>query len=170
VSPSEHPDEDPLVELRAMWRELEPEDRLEAHADVQPDAATGRVLDWMRSAWTMLEPPAPRAELRQRLRLRLRRRRVPTWVLPLVAAAALLLVLRLSRQEPGDGSPRESLIEAHSTETTFLASADDPATPLHPEFGPDGSVEIVSGSVRLLLVADAPPAEMVDSPEARETR
>jgi hypothetical protein len=139
----EHERDDlPLDELRRAWRGLEP--RLPAEELEESDAKTRASVEWMRAAWSSCEVPEPRVPaLRPRRWLR-------TVVAGLAAAAVLLALLRLTKNEPA---------VQHSDPVARFESA-EPITPITPEnvAGPQlaslssDQVELRSGPVRLILM------------------
>jgi hypothetical protein len=128
---------DPLDELAARWRRLEPPDPTAAIDG--PDAATRAAIGWMRDAWRAATPAAPRA-LPWRLRARLLRRTALPW---LAAAAAIVAVaFLLSRAgDPGrrpTGRPDPVRVAAQEPSLRSFACAPD-------------RIELRSGPVRLIL-------------------
>jgi len=104
------PEHDPFQEgdadfdaLRDAWRSLQaPEATPDAD---RADAVTRASVDWMREAWSAIEPPvvALPASLVWRARLRTARRNAP-----ILAAAAALVVLALSIWDTSPPTPPES--------------------------------------------------------------
>lgn len=141
---------DPLEELAAQWRRLEPPDATAA-VDA-PDDATRAAIGWMREAWRAAAPAAPR-DLPWKLRARLLRRRALPW---LAAAAAIVAVaFLLSRAgEPGGrslGRPDPVRVAAQ--------------VPSHRSFdcAPD-RIELRSGPVRLILFTNTTPTTTTTAP------
>lgn len=127
---------DPLDELRAAWRRLEPP---AAEGD-SADPLTRATVEWMRAAWRAVEAPPAAIPVRRARRWRL---------VPLAAGAAagwLALVGWLAFLRPG-GAVR-----------TPAAAPFDPLPTVHAHFRADGAVELVSGNVRLVLVDVAEPS------------
>tara|TARA_R110002073_G_scaffold334970_1_gene525801 strand:- start:14638 stop:15174 length:537 start_codon:yes stop_codon:yes gene_type:complete len=131
-------------ELRQAWSDL----RAPApDADVDaPDELAAAVNDWMRAAWTSLEAPelptqarfAPRSAdpIRRSTLLRL----LPSALAALGTAAAVVLIVRFI------GTP----VQRPEPPTPQVAHAQPTVRPRI-----DGSIEMRSGNVRLILV---PPA------------
>ncbi len=135
---------DPLDSLHEAWRSL---DSPPPHADEDPsaDALTRATVEWLRGAWEALEAPALESPAMRTAddhdATRERRRLLP--LAAAIAAGWLLFLLWLARpgEEASNGiavAPEEELPAMHAT------------------LRDDGSVELRSGVVRLVLMD--PPA------------
>ena len=123
---------DPLRGLTEAWRGLEPPsvDRLEH----EPDARTRATVDWMRAAWRELgAPPVPAP------RIVPQRPHPLAPILGAVAAAAAAVALLV-------------LVPTGPAPTVEPVATAPP--PIRPSFRADGTVELRSGSVRLILAGD----------------
>jgi len=128
-------------ELRQVWSELQapaPDAGVDA-----PDDRTRAVNDWMRAAWASLEAPEALAQAQRTIEpvqrptlLRL----LPSVLITLGAAAAVVLIVQFIGTPVRHGVPSTPQV-AHAQPT------------VHPRI--DGSIEMRSGNVRLILV---PPA------------
>ncbi len=148
---------DPLDSLYEAWRDLDP-----PSPHTSEDALTRATVEWLRGAWETLEAPP----LELPLQLPVARTTVGKGgprrtlrLLPLAAAVAagwLLFVLWLARPaaEPTHG----------------IAAAPEEELPvMHAILRDDGSVELRSGVVRLVLM-DRPPITNPDpNPRVRNT-
>lgn len=145
--------DNPLDSLAAAWRELDPPS---PHAD--EDALTRATVEWLRGAWETLESPTLELPVVQSAAQRDTPRRTLR-LLPFAAAVAagwLLLVLWIAR--PGAESANESIAEATQQELPAM----------HAIRRDDGSFELRSGVVRLILL-DRPPITTDPNPEPRTT-
>ena len=146
----------PLDELRRAWERLEtprPEPELE-----DCDPRTRAAVAWMQAAWSRVEAPAPRVPLaRPALRPQ-------PWMLPLAAAAGVLLALAVvfALQRLGVGvrpADVDTPIAAQPASQGAPAPRPDDAVELA-ALAPD-RVELRSGPVRLILLTGG------DSPQFR---
>jgi hypothetical protein len=123
---------DPLDGLRAAWRALEPPPA----RDAGPDPA----LAWTRAAWDALAPPAPRRRAAHGPR------RIARLLVGAAAAALATGVLGWSLRAPRSSEPRPGALAALERR--------DRAGGLQPTFHDDGSIELRSGVVRLVLIPE----------------
>lgn len=116
---------DPLEALREAWRALEPP--VSPGAPGADEAGPDPALAWMRAAWDALEPPAARAPRRLA-------RLLGTAAAAALVAGLLAWSLRAPRPSP---VPRADAVAL-----------------LRPTFHDDGSIELRSGVVRLVLIPE----------------
>ena len=155
-----HRQQDPLDELRTLWNQVERDSSLKRSQE-RPDQTTRAVVDWMHAAWQAAEAPALAAPVAREVKRRVaahrkstrgpRPMRVPAWVVTLPFAAAALFAWRFSVPSTDALPDRDPGVPA--ADSLILASADNAHEPIRPRFRDDGSVEFVSGSVRLHLVS-----------------
>jgi hypothetical protein len=151
--------DDPLRELAAAFRSLEPPDPTTSVES--PDAATSAALNWLRAAWRASAPAAPPA-LPWGVRARLALRRGGPVVRAAAAAAALLagaffLARSLaSRPEPAPTriATQPSFLESDEAARSHAPEADD-AAPRLVSLTAD-RMEMRSGPVRLILFTPSP--------------
>ncbi len=162
---------DPLANVRAAWSRLEAPAPPEALEDC--DAQTRRAVGWARDAWARVHArPAdtPSAwesfqrELEHAARASARRARLrrlgSSAAAAAAVAAAVLLLLRVAPRLAHHPRPGPNALDS-STETRVARhepSYESVHEPVHPRFRPDGSVELRSGAVRLILI----PAESAE--------
>ena len=151
-----------LESLRQDWRELDP--RAPDVGLERPDELTAASVEWMRSAWEQLEAPSDAALARRRATAS--RRSFAAALAAAAAIAALLWLARADTDAPGDD---EALAEAPPPYERVEPPEPAPmVASIRPRLRADGSVELRSGKVRLILCAtppSAPPNEVTDDRE-----
>lgn len=155
---------DPIEHLRAAWRDVPIPPATRELDDEDP--ATRASVEWLQDAWNGLDVPAAPG-----LPERPRPRALPP-LLPWIAAAAASWLIAVAlglagldfggdRQETAsleDQGEREELIEAPSPPPVEPAPV-----PTVVRTDDDGSVEMVSGSVRLVLLPPSVPLQEEES-------
>ena len=157
--------DDPLDSLHEAWRDL---DCPRPHADEDPptDALTRATVEWLRGAWSTLEAP-PLALPTNRTAAGSNASRWTRRLLPLagaVAAGWLLFLLWIAQTGERD--------------TNDIVRAPERELPaMHATLRDDGSVELRSGVVRLVLMdppritnPDTIPTIPDPNPRVRNTR
>lgn len=168
--PGDAPLRDLLDALRAEWQDESSSDDLPPESLDDCDVETQRSVGWLREAWALDSqstdalPPVPVARAAARLSARRRstslRRRVQRSAATLVAvAAAVVALVALGRTPAND--PDVAIDTSTATGTPATATDTHPVPPTiapKTEFTPDqfrsrdDGVELVSGSVRLVLL------------------
>ncbi|MCP3916328.1 MAG: hypothetical protein GY711_12295 [bacterium] len=140
-------------ELHEAWDALEPP-RFEDAGGEPSDPVTRAAVDWMRAAWVHTPAPPVRREP-------VAPRRVAAGVAAALLAAASIAVLVTRMRGTGPTPVSPAIPEAHGRaqangpfEEAPLHDPNPPvlAAPIRPLIREDGSIEMRSGKVRLILV------------------